>query len=237
VTETRDSKRHDAVAETPRGRPPATSKTLDPPPSEFAVALPPHDRAVVLPPSDLVIEPPPGDIVVAPSPADLVVRPATSADLPAILTVVRAAFGYDLEAMLVARLERERRVAASVVAASDGRIVGHALLSRVPLTAPGQAALAALALAPVAVAPDHQGRGIGNLVVRACVGLVDPRLPVFVIGDPAFYGRFGFEPAAPHRVRQRFGVAPGHFLVRFAGPPPADLVERTLDYPAAFDGC
>ncbi|MGD0998164.1 MAG: hypothetical protein ABR941_07590 [Thermoleophilia bacterium] len=58
-----------------------------------------------------------------------------------------------------------------------------------------------------------------------------------MIGDPAFYGRFGFEPAAPHRVRQRFGVAPGHFLVRFAGPPPADPVERTLDYPAAFDGC
>jgi putative acetyltransferase len=219
VTETRDSKQLDAVAETPRARPPATSKTLDPPPSEFAVATSPHDCAVVLPPSDVVV------------------RPATSADLPAILTVVRAAFGYDLEAMLVERLERERRVVASVVAASDGRIVGHALLSRVPLTAPGQAALAALALAPVAVAPDHQGRGIGNLVVRACVGLVDPRLPVFVIGDPAFYGRFGFEPAAPHRVRQRFGVAPGHFLVRFAGPPPADLVERTLDYPAAFDGC
>ena len=169
-------------------------------------------------------------------PRDLVVRPASAADLPAIMTMVREAFGYDLEAKLIERLERERRVALSVVALSAGRVAAHALLSHVELIAPGEAARQALALAPVAVAPELQGRGIGSLVVRTCVRLSDPRLPVFVIGNPAFYGRFGFESAAPHGVRQRFGVAPGHFMVRCAGLAPTTPLECTLDYPAAFDG-
>ena len=174
---------------------------------------------------------------VAAVPGDLVVRPATPADLPDIMAMVRAAFGYDLEARLVERLERERRVATSVVAVSGGCVVGHALLSRVELTAHHAPARPALALAPVAVAPHCQGRGIGSLVVRTCVRLADRRLPIFVIGDPGFYGRFGFEPAAPHRVKQRFEVAPEHFLVRLAAAAPADEVECTLNYPAAFDGC
>ena len=169
-------------------------------------------------------------------PRDLVVRPASAADLPAIMTMVREAFGYDLEAKLIERLERERRVALSVVALSDGRVAAHALLSHVELIAPGEAARPALALAPVAVAPELQGRGIGSLVVRTCVRSSDPRLPIFVIGNPAFYGRFGFESASPHGVTQRLGVAPGYFMVCNAGLAPATPVAWTLDYPAAFDG-
>jgi predicted N-acetyltransferase YhbS len=114
--------------------------------------------------------------------------------------------------------------------------------------------LGSCALAPVAVAPSRQGCGIGGLVVRACLRRAAPGLPVFVIGDPAFYERFGFEPAADRRVTSRFDVAPSHFMVRSAHPAPGqqgalgrlresgglgesrDPVERTLDYPAAFGG-
>ena len=202
-------------------------------------------------------------------PDDVVVRAATPADLAGIVAMVRKAFGHGLEARLVERLEAERRVAAAVVAVSERRIVGHALLSRLSLTAPGRPALPALALAPVAVAPECQGCGVGSLVVRTCLRLADPALPVFVIGDPAFYGRFGFEPAAGHRVTSRFDVASHFFMVRPARPAPGrrdslgrprepgglrepggigepgvhgepgvrgEPDERTLDYPAAFDG-
>ncbi len=170
------------------------------------------------------------------APGDLTVRAALPADLPAVVAIIRAAFGYDLEARLVERLERERRVAASVVAVSAGHVVGHALLSRLPLTAPGGPPLPALALAPVAVAPERQGRGIGELVVRACLRGADPALPVFVIGAPAFYGRFGFEPAAAHGVTCRFDVAAGYFMVRPGRRVADGLGVRTLDYPPAFDG-
>ena len=63
---------------------------------------------------------PPRDLVACASPLP--------ADLPAILATVRAAFGYDLEARLVVRLERERRVAARWSPPSAS-VVGHALLS------------------------------------------------------------------------------------------------------------
>jgi putative acetyltransferase len=179
------------------------------------------------------------------APDDVAVRAALPGDLAEIVTMVRAAFGYDLEARLIERLEREHRVAASVVAVSERHIVGHALLSRLSLTAPGRPARPALALAPVAVAPERQGCGIGELVVRGCLRRVDPALPAFVIGDPAFYARFGFEPAAAHGVTSRFDVATGYFMVRpgrcvadwpLAHDGPDGLGGRTLDYPAAFDG-
>ena len=203
-----------------------------------------------------ITERPDGEIREAP-PGDVAVRAATPADLAGIVAMVREAFGHGLEAKLVERLEAERRVAAAVVAVSERRIVGHALLSRLVLTAPGRPALPALALAPVAVAPECQSCGIGSLVVSACLRLADPALPVFVIGNPAFYGRFGFEPAAGHGVSSRFDVASHFFMVRPARPASerrdapgrprepsgsgepgvrGEPDERTLEYPAAFDG-
>lgn len=168
-------------------------------------------------------------------PRDLLLRRALPADLPAIERTVCAAFGHALEARLIARLERERRVTVSLVAVSAGRVAGHAMLSRLELTATGGAAWPALALAPVAVTPELQRRGIGSALVRRCLDLAGPLLPVFVVGAPGFYGRFGFDDAAPWGVSSRFEPPPGHFMVR-----PAALsrvaVARRLEYPAAFGG-
>jgi len=145
---------------------------------------------------------------------------------------VRGAFGHDLEARLVERLEREGRVRISLVARAAGEVIGHAMLSRADLVARG-GAWPALALAPVAVVPDRQRCGIGSALVNACLALAGPCLPVFVIGAPAFYRRFGFEPAEPLAVSSRFDVPRDHFMVRPGAGPPAPL-PRVLDYPPAF---
>jgi predicted N-acetyltransferase YhbS len=52
---------------------------------------------------------------------------------------------------------------------------------------------------PVAVLPESQGRGFGQALVSAAIGALDPRapLPLVMIGDPDYYGRFwGFSNAA-----------------------------------------
>lgn len=120
--------------------------------------------------------------------APLRLRPEARADLPGLDALLRAAFGGGAEAQLLRDLRQAGDLAASLVAHADGIPVGHAALSPLAADRP------ALALAPVAVHPALQGRGIGSALVRAALQAAGDHA-VVVLGDPAFYARFGFRPA------------------------------------------
>ncbi len=124
-----------------------------------------------------------------------IVRAQAPGDVAAVRSVVEAAFGRVDEAELVAALEADLAapVEVALVAALAGAPVGHVLLSRLDV---GGHHGAALALAPLSVSPEHQGAGIGSALVRAALAAAGER-PVIVLGDPAFYARFGFVPAIP----------------------------------------
>ena len=134
----------------------------------------------------------------------VVVRAEEAGDASKIANVLSKAFarlGYDTppEVGLVAQLRDSDAWLPnlSIVAVVAGVIVAHALLSRVWV---GRSP--ALVLGPVAVLPAHQNQGVGTHVVNAALVAADragERL-VVVLGDPAFYSRFGFVPAS------RFGV-------------------------------
>ncbi|WP_327065709.1 GNAT family N-acetyltransferase [Kitasatospora sp. NBC_01302] len=135
------------------------------------------------------------------------------ADAPAVRRVHMAAFPGPEEADLVDALRRDPAwlPGLSVVAVDGGGlVVAHALLTRLRV---GRGK--GLALAPVAVAPECQRRGVGERVVRAALELAEEageRL-VVVLGDPAYYGRFGFTPAARHGVTGPFEVPEEVFQV------------------------
>jgi putative acetyltransferase len=113
--------------------------------------------------------------------------------------VHEAAFGRPDEAKLVARLRQEARPCVSLVAEAAGRVIGHVFFSSVTIEGEGLGGLAG-GLAPVGVLPGEQGRGAGDALIRA--GIEASRALgwqlLFVLGNPAYYGRFGFVLAAPH---------------------------------------
>ncbi len=133
----------------------------------------------------------------------VLVRPERAADLEAIRAVVAAAFGRQDEARLVELIRRSPDYIPdlALVAEDRGAIPGHVMFSRTVLI-DGDAVHPVLALAPVSVVPDRQRAGIGTALVREGIARADARGEplVVVLGHPAYYPRFGFEPASQYGV-------------------------------------
>ena len=135
----------------------------------------------------------------------MTIRPERPADVAAIREILASAFPSPLEAELVDRLRAAGRLTVSLVAEQAGRLVGHVAFS--PVTIAGEAT-DVLGLGPLAVLPDHQRGGIGSQLTRA--GLDECRSfgvgAVVVLGDPAYYSRFGFVPASGFGLSNEYNV-------------------------------
>lgn len=136
----------------------------------------------------------------------MIIRKEHPSDAAAIHALVAAAFKRDLEAALVDRLRKDGDVEISLVAIERGEIVGHVLLSR------ARAELRALALGPLAVHPTHQRRGIGSALVSEALQQAAAAFweIVFLLGDPKFYERFGFDLALASGFSSPYAGA--HFM-------------------------
>jgi len=144
------------------------------------------------------------------------VRDERPGDVAAVRAVVTDAFGRPDEAHLVDLLRAAGKATVSLVAERDCRVVGHVLFSPVVL----DGAPAAAGLAPLAVLPAAQRQGIGAALVR--LGLARCRAAghgyVVVLGDPAYYGRFGFVAAERFGLGCEYDVTPGAFQVLELAP-------------------
>ncbi len=146
------------------------------------------------------------------------IRAATESDTDALLAVERDAFGGDIEAELVIALTAGRGFVPgmSLVADEGGRIIGHALFTR----AEAGDARAAL-LAPLAVASDRQGSGVGTALVETGLRVAAALCfeVALVLGHPEYYPRFGFESAIPLGIEPPYPVEPAEaWMVRELAP-------------------
>lgn len=156
------------------------------------------------------------------------VRDEGPADHGAIHDLIRQAFGRESESVLVEALRRDGDMVGALVAERDGRIVGHAVLSR--LISPD----GSLALGPVSVLPGHQRQGTGTALIQASIELAGQAgwEAIFVLGEPAYYERFGFrsetaigfETPYPVQYFMALELKKGALLAHY-GP---------VDYPRAF---
>jgi putative acetyltransferase len=82
---------------------------------------------------------------------------------------------------------------------TDDRVVAHVVCSRAWV---GDGRQPVLGLGPIGVLPDLQGDGIGSALVRAAIAKAEERHEPLIglLGNPAYYRRFGFVPSTDHGI-------------------------------------
>jgi putative acetyltransferase len=157
----------------------------------------------------------------------LLIRLETPSDIADVRRIHERAFGRPDEARLVDALRSEGSLAFAFVAKDLGRVVGHIVFSKM------HAPFRALGLAPIAVLPEHQRRGFGSALIRE--GLNHARIEgweaVFVVGEPAYYERFGFDARRAQGFTSPY-AGPYLMVLPLAGNLPA--VGGSIDYPPPF---
>ena len=172
----------------------------------------------------------------------MLIRREDAADIEAIRAITAAAFtrpgqppGEDPpEARLVGELRAGPAwlPPLSLVAVTPaGEVIGHVLCTRGHV---GQAP--ALGLGPLSVRPDQQRRGVGSALMHAVLGAADAlgEPLVALLGDPGYYGRFGFRLSSDYQVTPPQPDWQPHFQVRLlAGYQP--WLRGAFAYPEPFD--
>jgi putative acetyltransferase len=150
------------------------------------------------------------------------IRQSRADDIPSIEKLYPAAFPEEDLLPLVRQLLTEDAGILSLVAEAGGLTVGHILFTLCGIS--GSEARAAL-LAPLAVAPEWQRKGIGSALIRDGLTRLerDGVAHVYVLGDPAYYGRSGFKPetgvAPPYPLPEEYRDAWQSLSLGSAPPP------------------
>jgi predicted N-acetyltransferase YhbS len=131
----------------------------------------------------------------------ITIRPELPADIAAITALTEAAFREaphtsHREHFIVDALRRAGALQVSLVAVTDGLIVGHVALSPVAISSGAQQWYG---LGPISVSPAHQNQGIGSALMKAALAQLREvgGHGCVLVGEPAYYSRFGFVPHAP----------------------------------------
>lgn len=167
----------------------------------------------------------------------ITIQPEREEHYTAIHEISALAFGRENEAKLVESLRKSAEFIPelSLVAIENGRVVGHILFSRVNIRAK-TGSVPALGLAPMAVHPEFQNRGVGSELVDQ--GLAGCRTQghriVVVIGHPRYYPRFGFTSARARGLEVAFPVPDEAFMVLEIAPGAFKNITGMVIYPPEF---
>ena len=162
-----------------------------------------------------------------------VVREEQPDDAPRVRKLNEAAFGRRDEADLIDDLWHEGVVLLSLVSELDSKVIGHILFSRMTVET-DEGPLAAVSLAPMAVLPELQGRGVGSQLVRRGLDTLREQGEriVLVLGHQEYYPRFGFTPGKARDLASPF--PPEAFMALELVEGALAGIRGTVKYPAAF---
>lgn len=145
----------------------------------------------------------------------MIIRKEEPGDVQTIRGIPVEAFGTEAEANLVDALRSSGVPIIFLVAEEDGIVRGHISFSPVMLVG-GSPGISLAGLAPMAVLPEYQRRGIGSKLVENGLQLCRQAgyAAVVVLGHPGYYSRFGFIPSARYGITSEYAVPEELFMVK-----------------------
>jgi putative acetyltransferase len=140
---------------------------------------------------------------------DIFIRKETSDDFETIKKVNNLAFNQKQEGILIENLRKKTEFVPelSLVAILKNKIIGHILYFPITIVT-GKNFTTTLCLAPMAVLPGYQKKGVGGALIKEGL-LIAKELgfnSVIVLGHPEYYPRFGFRKASEWKLKEPFGV-------------------------------
>ncbi len=130
---------------------------------------------------------------------DIQIKQTSGADFKDIMEVEKKAFGYDKEAELVAQLlnDNSAKPIISLLAFYNNEAIGHILFTKLKIKGQAKCPLIHI-LAPLAVKPEYQKKGIGGLLIKEGINKLKEigSEMVFVLGHMSYYPKYGFIPDA-----------------------------------------
>lgn len=145
----------------------------------------------------------------------------------------KSPYGYNNENDIIEKVHKtDLAFFFEIVAVSDEKIVGYGLLSPAFV-----GKTTGLVLAPLAVLPSHQGQGIGKKIIEALEEkAVKEGFPfIHILGDPNYYGKFGYLPARNYHIQAPFDVEEKYFLIKDLTSNHLKDLSGTLYYSPIFD--
>lgn len=162
------------------------------------------------------------------------IRREQQSDRLAVHAINAAAFETQAEADLVDALRSQANPIVSLVAEIEGRLIGHIMFS--PAILSGHPDLTIMGLAPMAVVPEHQRKGIGSALIyagiEACKQLNADA--VIVLGHPDYYPKFEFVAASQFGIDSQYDVPDEVFMAMELNKNALAGRSGTISYHSAF---
>lgn len=140
------------------------------------------------------------------------IREEKERDINQITNIHNQAFNGRNEGEIVKKLRKNRNLIISLVCELEGKLVGHIAYSPIHDRINE---IIDIGLAPVGVLPGYQKQGIGSELIKEgnSIALSKGYQRVFVLGDPEYYRRFGFEMARKYNYYSGFAPDGNHFMI------------------------
>ena len=166
----------------------------------------------------------------------MLIQVEKATDREAIYAINASAFPTQAEAELVDALREQAHPIISLVAEdSGGEVVGHIMFS--PVTLDSSPNLKIMGLAPMAVLPQYQRKGIGSALVKAGLKQCNQMgfEAVIVLGHPNYYPRFGFLPSMKFGIKSQYDVPEDVFMAIELIPDALNGKTGIVKYHSAFN--